>query len=439
MRATDIISKKRNGFENTEEEIRFMVNGFVSGEVADYQMSAYLMAVCINSMTQKETQILTRAMIESGETLTLDSVNKKKADKHSTGGVGDTTTLILAPLVSACGGCVAKLSGRGLGITGGTVDKLESVPKLNTECSAQKFEMLVRENGLCVASQTASLVPADKLMYALRDVTATVDSIPLIASSIMSKKIAAGADVIVLDVKFGNGAFMKDAQMAEALAKEMVSIGESFNRKTLAILTDMNEPLGMSIGNGLELKEAIDALSGKISMESKLMKVSTYIAKQMLVLSDAVSSEEEAERLIEEAIASKSAFLKLKELCAALGGDVSCFDDTSLLTNVKRTVPVYCNEGYVKSVEALKIGNASCLLGASRQKKTDKIDYSVGLVLHKQKGDYVKRDEPVATLYVNDEKHTEEAKKLVTEAFALTDEEPKTTSPIYKIITVKNI
>lgn len=440
MRAVDIIGKKRNKEANTEAEIRFLVNGFVNGEVADYQMSAYLMAVCLNGMTEEETEDLTRIMIESGDVIKLDKIPFKKADKHSTGGVADTTTLILAPIVAACGGYVAKLSGKGLGATGGTIDKLESVKNLDTQCDGEKFERLVSELHLCVASQTASLVPADKLMYALRDVTATVDSIPLIASSIMSKKIAAGADVIVLDVKFGNGAFMKTVDEAEALAAAMVKIGKRMGRKTVAILTDMNEPLGTAVGNGLEFKEAIDALSCRIDKNSKLMQVSLFIAEQMLILSDVAKTEEEAQTLIDEALKSGTALNKLKSLCEALGGDTACFENTDLLTKTEKQIPVYLNKtGYVESVDALKIGNAACLLGAGRQKKTDSIDYSVGIVLLKQKGDYVKLGEAVATLYVNDEKHIKEAEKLVKEAFALNCTKQEHKSSIYKVINFEKI
>ncbi|MBQ9833347.1 MAG: thymidine phosphorylase [Clostridia bacterium] len=434
MRTVDIISKKRNGGANTEAEIKFLTDGFVSGAVADYQMSAWLMAVCLKGMNHEETQILTRAMIDSGEVLDLSTIKCKKADKHSTGGVGDTTTLILAPLVAACGGCVAKLSGRGLGATGGTIDKLESIKGLSTECDGQFFEKTVGELGLCVASQSASLVPADKLMYALRDVTATVDSIPLIASSIMSKKIAAGADVIVLDVKFGNGAFMKTVEEAEALAWEMVNIGHRMGRETMAILTNMNEPLGMAIGNGLEVREAIDALSLRVGNDTPLMQVSTFIAKQMLMLSGVAGDGAEADALVGEALHSGRALEKLRSMCAALGGDTSCFDNLDELVNVKKHIPVYCGEGYIKQVDALSIGNAACILGAGRQKKTDKIDHAVGLMLHKRVGDHVKNNEPVATLYVNDETKAEEAANLVKTAFVLSNEEIEVKSPIYKIV-----
>ncbi len=434
MRALDVINKKRVGAVNTALEIAFMVNGFVSGDIPDYQMSAWLMAICLRGMTQAETESLTRVMISSGETLELASIPGIKADKHSTGGVGDTTTLIAAPLAAACGVSVAKLSGRGLGATGGTIDKLESIPKLDTECSPERFEQIIKEIGLCVAAQTKNIVPADRLMYALRDVTGTSESIPLIASSIMSKKIASGADVIMLDVKFGNGAFMKTFEDAEILAHEMVSIGSRMGRKTMAVLTDMNEPLGMAIGNGVEMYEAIETLSGRIDADTPLMQVSIFLVKSMLMMADAASSPEHADALISEALYSGRAKSKLRAMCGALGGDTTCFDEPSRLIRVKTRMPVHAGEGYVASINAEKLGKAACLLGAGRQKKADVIDHAVGIIMHKRIGDHVLAGEPLATLLINDDKNAPDAFELVKEAFELSGTRRERIPTIRKII-----
>ena len=331
MRAVDLILKKKNGGVMSKPEIEWLVDGFVKGKVPDYQMAAWMMAVCFQGMNPQETGALTDVMMRSGGMVDLSALPGVKVDKHSTGGVGDTTTLIVAPLVAACGGTVAKMSGRGLGHTGGTLDKLESVPGVNVEIPMERFFEIVKEIGLCVMGQTEGLVPADKRMYALRDVTGTVSSIPLIASSVMSKKLAAGADAIVLDVKMGTGAFMQTLPEAQALARTMVEIGAHMGRRTVALVTDMNQPLGMAVGNGLEVREAIELLAGKIPSGDPLYEVSMLLASHMLLLSGLAKDEAEARAKLTQALASGAGLQKLGAMLRALGGDVRCIEEPDSL------------------------------------------------------------------------------------------------------------
>lgn len=436
MRAVDLIlKKKKNGEPMTKREIEWLVNGFVNNQVPDYQMAAWMMAVCFQGMNREETGALTDAMMRSGDMVDLSALPGVKVDKHSTGGVGDTTTLAVAPLVAACGGTVAKMSGRGLGHTGGTLDKLESVPGVNVEIPIERFFTTVRETGLCVMGQTENLVPADKRMYALRDVTGTVNSVPLIASSIMSKKLAAGADAIVLDVKMGTGAFMQTLTEARELARTMVDIGTHLGRHTVAIITDMNQPLGMAVGNGLEVREAIELLSGKIPAGDPLREVSMLLASHMLLLAGLAKDEAEARAKLSHALESGAGLAKLRAMLAALGGDVRCIEEPDVLCAVREKIPVTLGRaGYVSAIRAEQIGIAAQLLGAGRATKTDRIDPAVGLVMHKRQGAFVAIGESVATLYVNDPAHAEEAAAMVRGALTLSEEAPAPAPMVYDVI-----
>ena len=436
MRAVDLILKKKNGGVMSKPEIEWLVDGFVKGKVPDYQMAAWMMAVCFQGMNPQETGALTDVMMRSGGMVDLSALPGVKVDKHSTGGVGDTTTLIVAPLVAACGGTVAKMSGRGLGHTGGTLDKLESVPGVNVEIPMERFFEIVKEIGLCVMGQTEGLVPADKRMYALRDVTGTVSSIPLIASSVMSKKLAAGADAIVLDVKMGTGAFMQTLPEAQALARTMVEIGAHMGRRTVALVTDMNQPLGMAVGNGLEVREAIELLAGKIPSGDPLYEVSMLLASHMLLLSGLAKDEAEARAKLTQALASGAGLQKLGAMLRALGGDVRCIEDPDSLCIVEKRIPVVLGAaGYIAAMRAEEIGVAAQLLGAGRATKEDRIDPAVGLVMHKRQGMHVAADEPVATLYVNDPAHVEEAAALVRAAFTLSQEPSASMPMVYDVIS----
>ncbi len=435
MRMVDLILKTREGSELTREELRFIVNGYVSGDVPDYQMAAWLMAVCFTDMTAREIGELTMAMTESGERVDLSGIRGVKVDKHSTGGVGDTTTLVIAPLVAACGGIVAKMSGRGLGHTGGTLDKLEAVPGVCVSQNIERFKEIVNETGLCVMGQTGNLNPADKLMYALRDVTGTVESIPLIASSIMSKKLAAGADAIVLDVKMGTGAFMQTKEKALRLARTMVAIGEHVGRKTVAVITDMNQPLGMAVGNGLEMKEAIEVLSGQTAKNDPLYEVCMLLASKMVLLSRLAETEAEAREKLRLAIACGEGLNRLERMLAAMGGDTACIHNPELLCRVKKRIPVCTDKsGYVGDMDATGIGLAAQLLGAGRAKKEDRIDPAVGLVMHKRRGEAIRAGEPIATLYVNEEARLEEARNALTGAIKIVENPPEPIPMVHGVI-----
>lgn len=440
MRMVDVILKKRHGGELTREELSFFVVGYVAGDIPDYQASAFLMAICLKGMTKRETADLTLEMTHSGDVVDLSAIEGIKVDKHSTGGVGDTTTLIVAPLVAACGVPVAKMSGRGLGHTGGTLDKLESIRGVDVLRPIGEFIDIVKKTGIAVIGQTGNLVPADRLMYALRDVTGTVESIPLIASSIMSKKIAAGSDAIVLDVKIGSGAFMHTKQDGLALAREMVDIGAMVNRSTIAIITDMNQPLGMAVGNTLEVAEAIEALSGKIDESDPLLQVSLLLGRHMLLLGGKAKSEDEAQRLLIGALRSGRAKEKLRELFIALGGDGSCVDDPALLGTAAETIDVCADEsGYVSSMDAQGIGVAAMLLGAGRAKKTDTIDPVVGLVMKKRVGDEIKKGEPLARFYVNNTAQFDLSVATFKSAIHISPDHCTRPPMVYAVVTAQGV
>lgn len=432
MRMYDIIHKKRNGGELSEEEIRFFIEGYTDESIPDYQAAALCMAVYFRGMTPKETSILTLAMAESGDQIDLGGIEGFTVDKHSTGGVGDKTSLIVVPIVASCGGKVAKMSGRGLGHTGGTVDKLESIPGFRTELNPDDFIKQVNGIGLCIVGQTGELAPADKKLYALRDVTATVESIALIASSIMSKKLAAGSKGIVLDVKTGSGAFMKTVEESEKLAKEMVAIGKSAGRSVTAVITNMDIPLGDSVGNSLEVIEAIKTLKGE--GEGDLTEVCLTLAAQMLSM---VTGEDEKTcySMAKGAIDNGLAINKLREMISAQGGNANVVDDYSLFKQPKYTAEIFSEcDGYIEHTDAEKIGIASVILGAGREKKGDPIDPSAGIFLKKKTGDYVKKGEPLAVFYTDDEGKIEEAKQEFLDAFTFGNERTQPQKLIYKII-----
>ncbi|MTD30100.1 pyrimidine-nucleoside phosphorylase [Planomicrobium sp. YIM 101495] len=402
MRMVDLIEKKRDGIELSTEEIQFIINGYTAGDIEDYQMSAFLMAIYFKNMTERERADLTLAMAASGDQIDLSAIEGLKVDKHSTGGVGDTTTLVLGPLVAACGVPVAKMSGRGLGHTGGTIDKLEAIEGFHVELSTEDFIKQVNDLKVAVVGQSGNLTPADKKLYALRDVTATVNSIPLIASSIMSKKIASGADAIVLDVKTGEGAFMKTHEDAVELAKAMVNIGNAVGRKTMAIISDMSQPLGFAIGNALEVKEAIETLQG--NGPEDLTELCLVLGSQMVVVGGGAETLEEARGMLEEAISSGKALEVFKEFIASQGGNAAVADDLTLLPQAEFVTPVLSREeGYIAHMEADDIGTAAMLLGAGRATKDSEIDLAVGIVLHKKVGDHIAAGEAIATVHANSE------------------------------------
>ncbi len=418
----DIIDRKKNGEELTKSEIEYFVGGFTRGEIPDYQASALLMAIWFCGMNDRELADLTLSMAYSGDMINLDAVEGFTVDKHSTGGVGDKTTLIVAPAVAACGGKVAKMSGRGLGFTGGTIDKLESIPGFNTSVSEKEFVENVNKIGLCIAGQTGEIAPADKKIYALRDVTATVDSIPLIASSIMSKKLAAGSKGIVLDVKCGSGAFMKTYDDAKLLAEKMTAIGQRAGRKTVALITNMDIPLGRAVGNALEVKEAVRIL--KNEQKDELYEVSVALAVHMLSL---VNSKDvyECEKMIRLAIENGSALKKLKEAVGAQGGDISYIDDISKFIEASVCIEYKAEKsGYINKIDAQKIGRASVLLGAGREKKDDVIDFGAGIYLCKKTGDEVREGDTVARLYTNKNEYADSALAVIKEAFDYSQEKP---------------
>lgn len=423
MRAVDIIIKKKEGLALNEKEINFMINGYLSGEVADYQMSALLMAIVLKGTTHEEEVLLTKAMLESGDKIDLSKIDGICVDKHSTGGVGDTTTLVIAPILAALGLKVAKMSGRGLGHTGGTIDKLEAIPGFNTSLSEEHFFKEVNEIGLAVTGQTANIAPADKKIYALRDVTGTVEAVALIASSIMSKKLASGADVILLDVKVGEGAFMKTLKDAKKLARSMVDIGKSQGKKMVALLTDMEQPLGVAVGNSVEVIEAIETLKGKGPQDLKLLCFE--ICKEILLLTDKAKDEKEALALVEDSVRSGKALKKLELMISAQGGNKAVINDYSLFGKAKELIEVKAEKsGYIKAIDALKIGEASGILGAGRIKKEDSVDLVVGIDVLKKVGDYVTKGDLIARIYAND-KGKKEALEIVKSSFEYSKEKVK--------------
>ena len=427
MRMVDIIAKKRDGGVLSEQEIRFLIEGYTNGEIPDYQMSAWAMAVLFRGMTAEETAILTDAMMRSGDTVDLSCFGGLSVDKHSTGGVGDKTTLIVAPIVAALGGKVAKMSGRGLGHTGGTVDKLEAVPGFRTTLTPEEFRSQVENIGVAVIGQSGNLTPADKKLYALRDVTATVDSLPLIASSIMSKKLAAGSQSIVLDVKCGSGAFMKTEADGRALARAMVDIGKACGRNVAALITNMDIPLGTHVGNALEVKEAVEVLSGK---EGDLRTICTELAANMLALCHGWDLEDARVRVL-DAIDSGKALDTMKRWLKAQGGD----PDFNKLPKAAVVVPVKAERsGWITHMDAAKVGVSSSLLGAGRMKKDDPIDYAAGIVLEKKTGGHVEAGDVLAWLHTNDESRLPGAEAMLLEALTWGETKPEQQPLIYGIV-----
>ena len=432
MRMIDIIEKKRDGKPLSKEEIEFFIKGYTNGDIPDYQASSLAMSIFFQDMNEEERAHLTMAMVNSGDVIDLSDIEGIKVDKHSTGGVGDTTTLVLAPLVASVGVPVAKMSGRGLGHTGGTIDKLESAKGFHVELTEDEFIKLVNENQVAVMGQSGNLTPADKKLYALRDVTGTVNSIPLIASSIMSKKIAAGADAIVLDVKTGSGAFMKTLEDAEALAHAMVSIGNNVGRNTMAIISDMSQPLGNAIGNGLELKEAIETLQGHGPED--LTELVLTLGSQMVVLAKKADNLKDARELLEASIQSGKALDKFKTFISNQGGDVSVIERPDSLEDAKFKIEYTAKQdGFISEMVANEIGVASMMLGAGRQTKEDMIDLSVGIVLNKKVGDEVNAGESILTIHSNKENVNDIFDKL-DESIKI-DSEGYTPTLIHKIIT----
>lgn len=437
MRAVDLIQKKRDGGELTAKELTFLVDGYCDGSIPDYQMSAWAMAVLFRGMTPAETAALTLAMANSGDQVDLAPIAGVKVDKHSTGGVGDKTTLIIAPLVASVGVPVAKMSGRGLGHTGGTIDKLESIAGFQTELSREKFIEQVNELGLSVIGQSGNLAPADKKLYALRDVTATVESIPLIASSVMSKKIAAGADAIVLDVKTGSGAFMKTVEDSEKLAQAMVEIGTQVGRQTAAVISDMDQPLGFAIGNALEVREAIETLRG--SGPADLTELCLTLGAHMVVLGGKAATVEEAKKLLQRQLENGEALAKFKQFIAAQGGNAAVADDIALLPQAAELVEVKAAAaGYISAIDAEELGIAAMLLGAGRATKEASIDYSVGITIRKKVGDSVREGDPLAVLHSRaQDSAVEEVIAKVRDAYAISADKPEERPLLLSVVTAE--
>ena len=437
MRMYDLISKKRNRGALNREEMTHLIEGYVKGEIPDYQMAAFLMAVYFQGMTKEETAVMTDLVARSGDVVDLSSIEGIKVDKHSTGGVGDKTTLIVAPLAAACGVKVAKMSGRGLGHTGGTVDKLESIPGMRVSLERDEFFDIVNKTGLCVIGQSGNLTPADKKLYALRDVTATVESIPLIAVSIMGKKLAAGSDCILLDVKTGSGAFMNSVEDSLSLAQEMVSIGESAGKKTVALITNMDIPLGNNIGNSLEVIEAVETL--KNQGPEDLTQVCIQLAANMLYLAG-IGDMESCLAKVKEALENGTALQKFVEMVEAQGGDSSVIKDTDKFETasiVKEVLSPY--DGYITFMDTKECGIASCILGAGRETKEDVIDYSAGIVLKKKTGDKINKGDVLAVLYGNEEEKMQPAEEQFLRALKVDTEKPEEAKLVYARVTVDGV
>lgn len=432
MNILDIIANKRDGKELTKEEISFFITSYVENKITDYQAAALVMAIYINGMTDEETTNLTLEMANSGDVLDLSELGLV-VDKHSTGGVGDKVTLIIMPIVAALGVLVAKMSGRGLGFTGGTADKLESIPGYKTEISDDEFRNNVKEIGISLVTQTLNLAPADKKIYALRDTISCTESIPLIASSIMSKKIAAGANKIVLDVTCGNGAFMKDIEEARKLSITMKNIGELAGKETVCIITNMDEPLGYSIGNSIEVIEAIEFLKGDMQEDVKLVVLE--LASYMLKLADKGDDIEENKKKVEECISSGEAYKKFIELIANQGGDISYIENTDLFTKAEYNVDIKLEKtGYIKRINTEGLGKIAGELGAGRMKKEDNIDFSAGIKIYKKIGDYINKDDIIITLHSNKKEEIEKAKKEIINLFEITDEKIEKLKPVIDVI-----
>lgn len=438
MRMYDLIMKKRLGGTLSDAEINFILDGYTKGDIPDYQISAFLMAVCFQGMTAEETASLTNGIAASGDMVDLSSIPGIKVDKHSTGGVGDKTTLIIAPMVAACGVPVAMMSGRGLGHTGGTLDKLEAIPGLSTSVEPERFLDIVKKIGVAVVGQTGNLAPADKKLYALRDVTATIDCMPLIASSIMSKKIAAGADAILLDVKTGSGAFMKTINDSIRLAETMVAIGEHVGRHIIALITNMDTPLGYAIGNSLEVMESVEILKGQGPAD--LTELCIQLAANMLYLAEKADSMEGCIEMAKKTIADGSALAKFKEMVAAEGGDVAVIDDFN-----KFPQAAICHEvkaprsGYITAMQTERCGIASVVLGAGRETKDSVLDMSAGILLVKKTGDAVKEGETIATLYTSKQQAVAPAEKMLLEAITIEDTKPEVSPLIYARVAVDGV
>ena len=438
MRMYDLIMKKRDGGVLTKEEIDYFIEGYTKGLIPDYQASALLMAIYFKKMSYDETLNLTLAMSESGDKLDLSGISGIKADKHSTGGVGDKTSLVLAPMIAACGVKMAKMSGRGLGHTGGTIDKLESFPGFSTALSEEAFISNVNNIGFAITGQTGNLAPADKKLYALRDVTATVDNISLIASSIMSKKLAAGAELIVLDVKSGSGAFMKNEKDALLLAEEMVKIGNGAGRNTIAVVSDMNQPLGHAVGNAIEVKEAIMTLKGE--GPDDLYNLCICLGVNILMAAKRAATAEEAQNMLEDAVKSGAALKKFAEFVEAQGSKQKyVYDYENSLPKCSEEVEVKSSEqGFVSLIKSDEIGKASMILGGGRQTKDDKIDLSVGLEVYKKIGDYVNKGDVIAKIFSNNQKKTQEAERIITAAYEFSENKVLPQKLIKRVITAKD-
>ncbi len=437
MRMYDIIKRKRDGFELTPEEVNFFVAGYVGGSIPDYQTAALAMAIFYQGMTPRETAWLTWEMAVSGDTVDLSSLPGVKVDKHSTGGVGDKTTLVIAPLVASCGVTVAKMSGRGLGHTGGTLDKLEAIPGYNVRQTPERFLEIVRQCGCAVVGQTGNLVPADKKLYALRDVTATVDCMPLIASSIMSKKIAAGPECILLDVKCGSGAFMKTIDDATALAKAMVDIGEEVGRHTVALVTDMDRPLGNKVGNALEVMEAVEVLRGKAPTD--ITEVCVELSANLLAMAGKGSVEDCRARAREQ-LANGAAFAKLEEMVSLQGGDARCLSDFSRFAQPKASRMVRASQtGWVTHMDTELVGLAACQLGAGRERIEDDIDPAAGIALAAKTGAYVKQGDVLATLYASSREQLNEGEELLRNAYQFADEQPPAVPHFFARVSAEGI
>lgn len=433
MNTVELITKKRNGQALTDAEIEYLVNGYTAGDIPDYQMSAFLMAVYFNGMDKDETVALTKIMRDSGDVVDLSAIDGIKVDKHSTGGVGDKTTLIVGPIAAACGVPIAKMSGRGLGFTGGTIDKLEAIPGYKTAISEQEFMDQVNGRGISVIGQTGHIAPADKKIYALRDVTGTVENLSLITSSIMSKKLAAGSDAILLDVKCGSGAFMKTQEDAETLASLMVEIGNADGKKTMAMITDMEQPLGNAIGNTLEVEEALDVLKNRGPED--ITELCIALGGMMLYLGEKAASPEEGMQKARKALEDGSALDKFRDLVEGQGGDPRIIDDHSLLPQAEICKDLNAwDEGYIEELDAMKIGLASQHTGAGRERKDDVIDMSAGIVLCKKKGDFVNCGDILCKIYGNDIKKVEKALEEVTSSVKIGKEKPQAVPLIKKII-----